>query len=124
MSWPRWREWRQDAAYVGGLFLVAVSFMWPVWQRPDDLWYLPKAAFSDLTVTHWPNMWFVAQTWRDSGFEVTTNVGGHGVVGMLRNGPGPTLMLRCDLDALPVTEQTQLPYASTRKIECTSIVYV
>ncbi len=57
---------------------------------------------------------FVAQTWRDSGFEVTTDVGGHGVVGLLANGPGPTLMLRCDLDALPVTEQTQLPYASTQ----------
>jgi amidohydrolase len=59
----------------------------------------------------------IAQIWRDDGFDVTTGVGGHGVVGLLRNGPGPTLMLRCDLDALPVTEQTQLPYASTKKIE-------
>lgn len=63
---------------------------------------------------------FVAQAWRDSGFEITTGVGGNGVVGLLRNGPGPTLMLRCDLDALPVTEQTQLPYASTRKVELAS----
>ncbi len=63
---------------------------------------------------------FVAQTWRDSGFEVTSDVGGHGVVGLLKNGPGPTLMLRCDLDALPVTEQTQLPYASTKTIELPS----
>lgn len=60
---------------------------------------------------------FVAQLWRDSGFEITTDVGGHGVVGLLKNGPGPTVMLRCDLDALPVTEQTQLPFASTKKIE-------
>lgn len=60
---------------------------------------------------------FIAQIWRDAGFEVTTDVGGHGVVGILENGSGPTLMLRCDLDALPVTEQTQLPYASTKTIE-------
>lgn len=60
---------------------------------------------------------FIAQLWRDAGFEVTTGLGGHGVVGLLRNGAGPTLMLRCDLDALPVTEQTDLPFASTRKIQ-------
>lgn len=59
----------------------------------------------------------IAQIWKDDGFEVTTDVGGHGVVGLIRNGTGPTLMLRCDLDALPVTEQTQLAYASTQKIE-------
>ncbi len=44
--------------------------------------------------------------------EVTTGVGGHGVVGMIRNGAGKLLMLRCDLDALPVREETGLPYAS------------
>jgi hippurate hydrolase len=63
---------------------------------------------------------FIAQAWRDTGFQVTTGVGGHGVVGLIRNGSGPTLMLRCDLDALPVTEQTQLPYASTKTIELPS----
>lgn len=47
------------------------------------------------------------------GFEVTTGIGGTGVVGLLRNGPGPTVMLRADMDALPVTEATGLPYAST-----------
>ena len=36
----------------------------------------------------------IAQIWRDDGFEVTTGVGGHGVVGLMRNGQGPTLMLR------------------------------
>jgi hippurate hydrolase len=46
------------------------------------------------------------------GCEMTTGVGGHGVVGLLKNGDGPTLMLRCDLDALPVTEETGLEYAS------------
>jgi amidohydrolase len=47
-----------------------------------------------------------------AGFEVTTSVGGYGVVGVLKNGPGKTLLLRTDLDALPVTEETGLPYAS------------
>lgn len=47
-----------------------------------------------------------------AGFSVTRNVGGHGVVGLLRNGDGPTVMIRTDLDALPVEERTGLPYAS------------
>ncbi len=46
------------------------------------------------------------------GIDVTTKVGRHGVVGILKNGPGPTVMIRTDLDALPVTEATGLPYAS------------
>ena len=49
---------------------------------------------------------------RDIGCEVTEGVGGTGVVAVLRNGSGPTVMLRADMDALPVTEQTGLPYAS------------
>jgi hippurate hydrolase len=48
-----------------------------------------------------------------AGYEVTTGVGSTGVVGLLRNGEGPTLMLRADMDALPVAEATGLPYAST-----------
>lgn len=55
---------------------------------------------------------FVAQAWREAGYTVTENVGGTGVVGLLSNGEGPTVMLRTDLDALPVTEMTGLPYAS------------
>ncbi|WP_130618983.1 M20 family metallopeptidase [Dyella amyloliquefaciens] len=49
---------------------------------------------------------------REAGFEVTTGVGKTGVVGLLRNGAGPTVMLRADMDALPVAEATGLPYAS------------
>jgi amidohydrolase len=49
---------------------------------------------------------------RQAGFEVTTGVGKTGVVGVLRNGGGPTVMLRADMDALPVAEATGLPYAS------------
>src|SRR3954462_2325092 len=47
-----------------------------------------------------------------SGFDVTTGVGGTGVAGLLANGEGPTVMLRADMDALPVEEATGLPYAS------------
>ncbi|WP_308166348.1 amidohydrolase [Nocardia albiluteola] len=47
------------------------------------------------------------------GYEVTTGVGRTGVVARLANGPGPTVLLRADMDALPVREQTGLPYAST-----------
>ncbi|WP_407552283.1 amidohydrolase [Streptomyces sp. Pv4-95] len=47
------------------------------------------------------------------GYEVTTGIGGTGVTGVLRNGPGPVVLLRADMDALPVTERTGLPYAST-----------
>ena len=50
---------------------------------------------------------------RRAGYEVTTGVGETGVVGLLRNGEGPTVMLRADMDALPVQEQTGLDYAST-----------
>lgn len=49
---------------------------------------------------------------RKLGYEVTTGVGGNGVVGVLKNGTGPTVMLRTELDALPVTENTGLPFAS------------
>jgi amidohydrolase len=49
---------------------------------------------------------------RATGFEVTAGVGKTGVVGLLHNGDGPTVMLRADMDALPVEEATDLPYAS------------
>ena len=48
----------------------------------------------------------------DAGFVVTYNVGGHGLVGILKNGDGPIVMVRTDLDGLPVTEDTGLEYAS------------
>lgn len=48
-----------------------------------------------------------------AGYDVTPGVGGHGVVGVLRNGPGPVVLVRAELDALPLREETGLPYAST-----------
>ena len=55
----------------------------------------------------------IAAAWlRRFGYEVTEGIGGTGVVGVLRNGAGATVLLRADMDALPVTEATGLDYAS------------
>jgi amidohydrolase len=54
----------------------------------------------------------MADQLRGLGYDVTTGVGGTGVVALLKNGAGPTIMLRTELDALPVEEKTGLPFAS------------
>ena len=54
----------------------------------------------------------LAERLRKAGYETTEGVGGTGVVGVLRNGDGPTVLLRADMDALPVHEETGLAYAS------------
>ncbi len=59
---------------------------------------------------------------RRLGFTVTNGVGGTGVVAVMENGPGPVLMLRADMDALPVEEQTGLPYSS--QVRATSLAGV
>lgn len=51
-----------------------------------------------------------------AGYQVTSGIGGYGLVGVLKNGDGPVLMIRTDLDGLPVTEQTGLEYSSRIKI--------
>jgi hippurate hydrolase len=55
----------------------------------------------------------LAEELKIAGSEVTTGVGGLGVVGLIKNGRGPIVLVRADMDALPVTEETGLPYAST-----------
>lgn len=57
----------------------------------------------------------LASELRGLGYEVTEGVGGTGVVAVLKNGQGPTVMLRADMDGLPVEEKTGLPYASTAR---------
>jgi amidohydrolase len=57
----------------------------------------------------------LAQEMRALGYEVTEGVGKTGIVALYKNGPGPTVMVRTELDALPMPEKTGLPYASTAK---------
>ncbi|MER5450077.1 amidohydrolase [Streptomyces sp. NPDC002764] len=54
----------------------------------------------------------LAERLREAGYETAEGIGGTGVAGLLRNGDGPTVLLRADMDALPVVEDTGLPYAS------------
>ncbi|MCL1145957.1 amidohydrolase [Shewanella marinintestina] len=62
----------------------------------------------------------IANELKALGFEVTSNIGGYGVVGVLKNGEGPTVMIRADMDALPITEATGKSYASKVKTLNTS----
>lgn len=74
----------------------------------QDLHAHPELAFQEKRTAEVVTGWLAAHGW-----EVTPGVGRTGVVGVLRNGDGPVVMLRADMDALPVKEQTGLPYAST-----------
>ena len=58
----------------------------------------------------------MARELRSAGFEVTEGLGGTGVVGVLENGSGKTVMLRADMDGLPVVEETGFDFASTRRV--------
>jgi hippurate hydrolase len=66
----------------------------------------------------------IAQELRLAGFEVIEHIGkyesstqeAHGIAGVLKNGSGPTVLIRADMDALPIEEKTHLPYASTRRM--------
>jgi amidohydrolase len=59
----------------------------------------------------------LADEMRKLGYDVTEKFGGHGVVAVLKNGDGPVLLIRTDMDGLPIVEQTGLPYASTVKVK-------
>lgn len=74
-----------------------------------DLHANPELSFEEVRTAG-----VLAQRMRKLGFQVTEKVGRTGVVAVLRNGPGPTVLLRADMDGLPVVEQTGLPYASKR----------
>jgi len=80
----------------------------------DDVEALYKDvhAHPELSMEEQRTAGLAAERLESSGFEVTSGVGTTGVVGILRNGDGPTVMLRADMDALPVQERTGLDYAS------------
>jgi amidohydrolase len=74
-----------------------------------DLHRIPETGFNEVKTSA-----YVAERLKDLGLEVRTGIAKHGVVGLLRTArPGPTLMIRADMDALPITEQTGLEFAST-----------
>ncbi|MDQ8705116.1 amidohydrolase [Streptomyces sp. LHD-70] len=74
----------------------------------EDLHAHPELSFQEHRTAA-----IVAERLRAQGWDVTEGVGGTGVVGVLRSGDGPVVLLRADMDALPVAERTGLPYAST-----------
>src|SRR6202023_1479077 len=74
--------------------------------------YKDVHAHPELSMQETRTAGLAADRLRAAGYEVTTGVGKTGVVGLLRNGEGPTVMLRADMDALPIAENTGLPYAS------------
>jgi amidohydrolase len=77
--------------------------------------YTDLHAHPELSMQETRTAGLAADRLRAAGYDVTTEIGRTGVVGLLRNGDGPTVMLRADMDALPVEEATGLPYASTVK---------
>ncbi|KAF4637036.1 hypothetical protein G7Y89_g1034 [Cudoniella acicularis] len=64
----------------------------------------------------WTAAVIAAKIEKFDGFEVHTGIGGHGVVGVFRNGTGKTVLIRAELDALPLEERTDLPYASFKRM--------
>ncbi|MEV7567912.1 amidohydrolase [Streptomyces tanashiensis] len=73
----------------------------------EDLHAHPELSFQEFRTAA-----IVADRLRQQGWDVTERVGGTGVVGVLANGEGPVVLLRADMDGLPVQERTGLPYAS------------
>ncbi|MBN8762781.1 MAG: amidohydrolase [Thiobacillus sp. 63-78] len=85
---------------------------------PDlEALYKDVHAHPELSMQETRTAGLAAERLRAAGYDVTTGVGKTGVVGVLRNGDGPTVMLRADMDALPVAEATSVPYAS--KVQAT-----
>lgn len=76
----------------------------------QDLHANPELSFEEFETSK-----KLAERVRQMGFEVTEGVGKTGVVAVMKNGDGPTVMLRADMDGLPVVEQTGLPFASKRR---------
>jgi metal-dependent amidase/aminoacylase/carboxypeptidase family protein len=90
---------------TGDLDLADLADLTGVYQ---DLHAYPEPAFAEHRTAA-----IVAARLRGLGYQTTTGVGRTGVVGVLANGAGPTVLLRADMDGLPVLEQTGLAYAST-----------
>lgn len=101
------------ATLAGGLLLAAA----PARAQSLEQLYRDLHAHPELSFREEQTAAKMANVLRAAGFEVTEGVGGFGVVGLLRNGPGPTVLVRTDLDALPITEDSGLPYASKARVK-------
>jgi amidohydrolase len=98
-----------QAAPLPATFTEQLNAMYPAVETLyQDLHRNPELAFNEHQTAK-----KLAERVKALGFEVTTGVGGTGVVAILRNGPGPTVMLRTEIDGLPVLEKTGLAFAST-----------
>jgi len=108
---------------VLSLFLATSLFAADPWRAPseqqvDAVYPQMKTLYEDLhrnpelSLHEEKTAAKIAEQLRKLGYDVTTGVGGTGVVGVLKNGAGPRVMIRAELDALPVLEKTGLPYAS------------
>ena len=118
------RQWMAVCVTAAGLTSTVIAQEVPALvnkQLPDLLaTYKKLHAAPELSHHEAQTSALLAEEMRKAGYTVTERVGkypdgsqAYGVVGILKNGAGPTLLIRTDLDALPVTEGTKLPYAST-----------
>jgi len=92
--------WLAPAAQIDAVYPQVEALYLDLHRNPELSYHEEKTAAK------------IAEQLRKLGYEVTTGVGGTGVVGVFKNGPGPVIMLRAELDALPVPEKTGLEYAS------------
>jgi len=102
------------------LFFASLGFCQDAFPSAKDITYLEDLykhlhANPELSFHEKASSKRMAEELRISGFTVTENIGGYGVVGVLKNGEGPTVLVRADMDALPIVEATNLPYASKVK---------
>ena len=110
-----------------GLTLVLLAGAWPVLGIAQDLRTDIQQDYEahlrplfehfhrhpELSLAEFATAARMAEELRSAGFDVTENVGGTGLVAMMRNGAGPLVMMRADMDGLPVAERSGLQYAST-----------
>src|SRR6266550_4121013 len=101
------------AAPVSGQTTADIDAYYPDLQiLYQDIHRNPELAFQEVQTAA-----KLAARLKALGYEVTTGVGRTGIVALLKNGAGPTVMLRTELDALPVAEKTGVPFASTSMVK-------
>lgn len=106
---------------VSSLFIHAASIAQSIDEFIDKIYPELDALYKhlhqnpELSLQEKETSIIIADELRKIGYEVTEGIGAYGVVGLFKNGPGPVLLIRTDMDALPMEEKTGLPYASTKK---------